>query len=170
MTPSYSKRVAALALTFATASLMIGTPAWSGDNALLTGRVLQPDGATPRSGVVVALLGDEALETFRSAPTGDEGAFKIDAAPAGAYTLVAETSQGAFVGAAQVDLTAGENPPLALTLQPQASIATLAPAQSGTRNKLPTWATYSITGLIVITAVVLIDEVTEDVEDPASPF
>jgi hypothetical protein len=140
----------------------------AGTAASLSGKVYQPDGRTPRSGVVVSLVDDEGTRQLRSAPTTDEGSFVIDEATAGEYLVVVETPEGAFVTGASVELTPGANRPVALTLrtdedfqQPQFA------ASSG--GGLPTWAKWVIAGGIIVGALFVIDQINSD-EDPASGF
>src|SRR5262245_40773146 len=96
-----------------------GLPAGAGGVAHLRGRVLGADGATPRPGVTIALV-DGGGRVFRSEPSDDRGAFGVDSAAPGTYTLVAEGSEGAFVATGKVSLREGDNPAVAVALRPAA--------------------------------------------------
>lgn len=167
MTPSISRRILALALTLFTATMSAVVPAAATEQAVFSGRVLSPDGVTPRGGVVVSLLNVETRETFSSTPTGDEGAFHIDTAPAGSYQVAAETPDGAFVAPGTFELQAGANKPLAFKLAPTASVA---PAQSGGGGPDHSIWQYVVGSLVFIGALFVIDDSGEDVEEDASAF
>jgi hypothetical protein len=93
--------------------------AWGASSpATFRGRVLDADGVTPRTGVVVALYDPRTEGVVRSTPTDARGSFRIEGAAAGSYALLAETPQGAFLAAGEVRLSPGENRPLSLALQP----------------------------------------------------
>lgn len=161
MTPSRCRRTVALTLAVSIALFVVPAPALSAGEAQLAGRVFDADGATPRPGVVVILVDAATDRTVSSEPTNDEGTFRIEQAPAGSYHVVAETSAGAFLAAEQVDLQPGANRPLSLTLK-------VAPAAGGTTgSQMKSWKKWTITGLIAVTALFLINEVSDEVD--ASP-
>lgn len=168
MTPSISRRVLALTLVLFTATVSVVTPVAAAEQAIFSGRVLNPDGITPRGGVVVSLLNVESRELFSSPPTGDEGAFRIETAPAGSYQLAAETPEGAFVASEALELQAGANKPLAFKLAPGTANPSLAPARSGGGDR-PMWK-YIVGGLVFIGAVFAIDDSGKNVESPDSAF
>jgi hypothetical protein len=154
-----------------TGSMLLVTIAWSSENALFSGRVFQADGASPHVGVVVALFDDESGKVFRSQPTDDDGAFSIDAAPAGSYAVVTETPEGAFLAGEEIQLEQGANRPLSLTLTSTPPAGTLAPAQaSGSKSGMSAAVKWGITGGIVLAALFVIDDLTEDTEKTASDF
>jgi hypothetical protein len=128
---------------------------------------LESDRITPRTGVVVTLYDAESDAAYRSQPTTDEGVFRIESAPAGSYALLTETPDGVYLAAEHLELAAGRNRPLALTLSETAP--NLAPAQASSSGGLPTWAKGLIAGVIVFAGVLLIVAATED-EDSASDF
>ena len=139
----------------------------AGAVASLSGKVFQPDGRTPRSGVVVSLVNEEGTREVRSTPTTEEGSFVIDDAVAGEYHVVVETPEGAFVTGSSVDLAPGSNRPVALTLRTDDDYEQPQFAASG--EGLPTWAKWLIAGGIVVGALLVINEINSD-EDPASGF
>ena len=139
----------------------------AGAAASLSGKVFQPDGRTPRSGVVVSLVSDEGTREVRSTPTSDEGSFVIDEALAGEYHVVVETPEGAFVTGASVELAPGANRPVALTLRTDDDFQQQQFAASG--GGLATWAKWVIAGGIIVAALFVINEINSD-EDPASGF
>ncbi|NIM64124.1 MAG: hypothetical protein GTO30_21480, partial [Acidobacteria bacterium] len=127
---------------------------------MLSGRVMETDGLTPRSGVVVALVDDENRLVYRSEPTNEEGAFQIDSAPAGGYKLLAETDDGAFLASNDFQLGAGDNKPVALKLTPaaQASNVTIAPGQAGAESS---WWQWVIAGTIIIAGLLVVSDASE---------
>jgi len=140
-------------------------------NAVFTGRVLDSDGVTPRAGVVVTLVGDTPDRVYRSEPTRNEGAFRIESAPAGAYALIADTPAGAFLADGSLRLREGTNNPLALTLNAGAQPNYQSdPTGAAGTNGLPAWARWTIAGAIGVAAVLLVINATEDNETRASDF
>jgi len=139
----------------------------AGAIASLSGKVFDPDGRTPRTGVVVSLVNDEGTREVRSMPTTEEGSFVIDDATAGEYHLVVETPEGAFVTGASVELTPGANRPVALTLRTNDDFEQ--PQFAASDGGLPTWAKWVIAGGIIVGALLVINEINSD-EAPASGF
>jgi hypothetical protein len=170
MNASPGRRALALTLTLSTLWLLAAVPALPDDGARFSGRVFRSDGATPRPGVVVALVEPDSHRIYRSGPTNDEGAFAIDSAPAGTYTLLAEVEEGAYLAANSLELRDGDNRPLALALQEQPANANLAPGQSTAGGGFPTWAKWLIAGGIVVLGAVLISDATDEPETEVSPF
>ena len=130
------------------------------------GRVTDADGAG-QAGVVLALVTPDGETAYRSAPSADNGDFNIESAPAGDYRLVAETDGGAFLASESVSVAKGSNAPVALQLTPnyQSSNTTV----GGTSWQR--WGRWLVAGAIVVGAVFVIDELSDDVdEDAASPF
>lgn len=157
MKPSPCRRALALTLAVTTLLFLLPAPVRAADDAQLAGRVFQPDGLTPRPGVVVHLYDEGTEQVYSSQPTTDEGSFLIDQAPAGTYSLVAESGDVAFLAADGLELQSGSNDPVALTLQ-------TAPAQSTGQQKsgLKPWAKWTIAGVIIVAGLFLIYEVTSD--------
>jgi len=91
------------------------TPA--GTLASWGGRVFQPDRTAPRAGVVVELVANQGQGRVRSNPTRADGAFTIEGAPTGTYTLHVETPEGVFVSSEPFELQPGPNTPMALELE-----------------------------------------------------
>ncbi len=145
MTSPLTRRLLAFHLAIATFVFASIVPVVHAENALFSGRVMETDGFTPRSGVVVALVDDENRLVYRSDPTNDEGAFEINSAPAGGYKLLAETDEGAYLASDDFKLAAGKNNPLSLKLTPgeQGSNATIAPGQAGATSSLTSPAVSS---------------------------
>lgn len=168
MTPSISRRILALALALFTAAVSAAAPVAAAEQAVFSGRVLSPDGITPREGVVVSLLNVETREVFSSAPTGDEGAFRIETAPAGSYQIAAETPEGAFVASEALEIQAGANKPLAFKLAPGTTHPEMAPARSSGGNR-QIWQ-YVVGSLIFVGAVFVIDDAGKNVEEDPSAY
>lgn len=166
MNPAPCRGALALTLVLAICLFLLPAPVRAAGQAELAGRVLQPDGITPRPGVVVTLFDPATDQTFSSEPTNTEGAFHIDRAPAGTYSLVAETGAGAYLAADELYLNEGSNPPLALTLQTAPGQTTGQQQQS---NMKP-WAKWLIAGSIAVVGLFLVYEVTKDAETDGSPY
>lgn len=167
---SFARKSIAIALVAATVTAGAFAPALAG-NAVFSGRVLDSDGITPRSGVVVTLLENENPDrVYRSAPTGDEGSFRIDSAPAGSYALIADTEQGAFLADGALRLQEGANNPLALTLNADARPNFQTGASGSGGGGLAAWAKWTIAGVIGVAAILLVIEATDDNEPNASDF
>ena len=120
MSPKLSRRLLAMTVAVVLLWLPIAPRTEASDTALFRGRVVSADGVTPRSGVTVALVDAERGSVFRSMPTDERGVFHLDSAAPGSYTLVAEVPEGAFVAQGTVSLDSGDNPAVALALQPVA--------------------------------------------------
>jgi hypothetical protein len=120
MSPKLSRRLLAMTVAVALLWLPIAPRTEAAGTALFQGRVVSADGVTPRSGVTVALVDAERGSVFRSTPTDERGVFHLDSAAPGSYTLIAEVPEGAFVAQGTVSLDAGNNPAVALALQPMA--------------------------------------------------
>ena len=163
MIASPCRRALALALSASIILLVVPAPGRANGTAEFAGRVFRSDGITPRPGVVVALYDPTSDQTYRSRPTSDEGNFRISDAPAGRYALLAETGEVAYLASDEVELQAGANRPLALTLQTAPGYQATGQQQSG----MKTWVKWVITGVISATALYLIYDVTK--ESDASP-
>jgi len=109
------RRMVTVLLLFAVVSSTLAAPLGP---AQLRGRVLEADGRTPRTGVTVVLVDAGGQARYRSAPTSTRGVFRIPAADAGTYRLLAETPEGAFLAPQEVELTAGNTRALSLSLNP----------------------------------------------------
>jgi len=165
MSPTPCRRALALTLAVTTVLLLLPAPVRAAGDAQLSGRVFATDGVTPRPGVVVALYDPASEQAYRSEPTTDEGTFHIAEAPAGTYSLVAETDGVAFLAADNLQLQAGSNEPLGLTLRTAPAYQTTGQQQSG----LKPWAKWVIAGSIIVVGLFLIYEVTSESETNASP-
>jgi hypothetical protein len=174
MLPPALRRKTALALAVALVSLTSSGTLLAGTTSTLSGRVMAQNGADPREGVVVTLIEPNSEKAFRSSPTNAHGAFTIDSAPAGNYTLVIEAPEGAFLAADNLQLAPGMNRPLSLALKPGKQStpppAEATPQDTTAKKKgaLPTWAKWVIAGGIVVGGAIIIDAVTS--EDTASSF
>lgn len=150
----------------------------AGSPSTLSGRVVTQDGAGPRAGVVVTLVEPVSEKAYRSSPTDARGAFTIDAAPAGSYSLFVEAPEGAFLASSHVQLAPGVNRPVSLALKPgkQGEPPTEPPAEptpapaAAPKSTVPTWAKWVIAGAIVVGAAIVVDAVTSDSNNEASSF
>ena len=168
MSPSPRRGALALTLVMAMVLLSLPTPAHASSEAELAGRVLQPDGITPHSGVVVTLFDPATEQSYSSQPTNTEGNFHIGEAPAGTYSLVAETEAGAFLAADELRLQEGPNLPLALTLQTAPAQTTSTGQQQ--QGKMKPWAKWTITGVIIVVGLFGVYEITKEAETDTSPY
>jgi hypothetical protein len=160
MTSALIRRILASHLTVALLVFATFVPTDAAEGSVLTGRVMDSDGFTPREGVVVALVDNDNRLVYRSGPTSEEGAFEIDSAPAGGYKLLAETDDGAFLASNDFKLDAGKNEPVSLKLAPAAPIptATIAPGRTGGETS---WWQWAIAGAIVVTGLLVVSDASE---------
>ena len=163
-----SSRRALAVLMIAGISLLPFHAVMADDSAVLAGRVVDRDGFTPRAGVVVRLVEIDTERDFASAPTGEQGTFRVEGAPAGRYAVLAETDEGKYLAADRLELAAGDNTPVQLALDPGAE-PVLAPAQ-GRGGGIPPWAKGVIAGGMVIAMFVLFDEASETDASEEDPF
>ena len=165
MTSPLARRFLALQLTVAVLAFVTVFPTSAAEDSVLTGRVMDADGFTPREGVVVALVDAENRLVYRSAPTSDEGSFEIDSAPAGGYRLLAETADGAFLASNDFKLASGTNEPVSLKLTPegQAPNVTIAPGQAGPETS---WWQWAIAGAIIVTGLLVVSDASESTGSP----
>jgi len=167
MHSNVTRRLMAVTLIFAISVLLTGMPLLAAETSTFQGRVFEEDGLTPLSGVVVRLVNPESQVTFDSSSTGADGNFLIETAPAGDYVLLAKSTETVFLAADSLSLESGANRHVSISLQPTTA---LAPAQSKKKKGLPMWGKIGIGGAIALAALFLIDDVSEDVEEDASPF
>ena len=155
--------VVATADTVATSSAGWAAPTGS---AVLEGRVFDADGSTPRPGVVVVLAESPDGATWESAPSSSDGAFVVDDAPTGEYTVLVRDGDAVYLAGRQVPIRDGMKQEVLLSVQPN-----LAPASTG-NDELPRWGEWMIFGAIALSGAYLANEIftTDDSESPASPF
>ena len=171
MSSSFPRRVTAAILAVGLFGLAPSVTVRAGSLASLSGRVLGDNGADPRAGVVVALVDASGEQVYRSAATDVRGGFTIGSAPAGAYALLVEAPEGAFLAAGNLQLAPGVNRPVSLALKPgkQEAPPEPPPASAAPKGGVPTWAKWVIAGGIVVGAAIVVDAVTSDDEE-ASTF
>lgn len=163
---SHSRRAVALIASIAVGAVVTLSPVPAAEPAHFSGKVYATDGATSLAGIVIALHDPETDRSYRSNPTTADGTFRVDAVPAGRYAVIAESSDGAFLAAEQVSIEAGSNRPLALTLNGSVPHAQVTSGKGG----LPTFHKWLIAGGIAVAGLFVIDEVTTDEDEAASPF
>ena len=192
------RRMVAVLLVLAVVSSTLAAPLAPLAPAQLRGRVLEADGRTPRTGVTVVLVDEGGQTRYRSAPSSLRGVFRIPAADAGTYRLLAETPEGAFLAPQAVELAAGSTSAVSLSLSPGQPEPTPpptpepTPAPSEPTNPPPAeptnpppppppatpapvtpaqgpeWRKWVIVGGIGVAALLVINEMAN--EDEASPF
>ena len=174
------RRPLAVALVLSITGWVSASPLAAPPSATFAGKVFQKDGTTPRSGVVIRLVTPQGDRDWPSTPTDGAGVFRIREVPVGTYRVLAESAEGAYLAREPVSLGAGENRPLSLTL----GAPLPAPEEPGTTGGgtappapspppaggLPTWSKWVIAGGIALAALFVINEVTEDEEEAASPL
>jgi hypothetical protein len=168
-------RTLSVILIFALFTFGFPMQALASEAASFTGTILAEDGLTPRAGVVVSLV-HLADETQFAAPmTSEDGRFQVLNAPAGRYALIAETAEGAYLAAANLQWNAADNSDMLVTLVPavqddtDGSVPGDAPSQ-GRKAGMSKLTKSLILGALVITGVVLIEEVTSNSEQEVSSF
>lgn len=174
MKPNLSRRILTAFLAVLMVCAHAGLSPRASELALFKGRVVASDGATPQSGVVVTLVDVAGRRQFASKPSDEHGAFHVDSAPPGSYSLVAETAEGAFLASDKLELREGENAPVSLSLKPddeddeddeEGAIPPPPPSPGG----LETWVRWVLGGSIIIGGLAVVDLLSED-EESASPF
>jgi hypothetical protein len=146
---------------------IVPATALADSNAQFGGRVFLQDGSTPRTGVVVTLYDSATDRTFSSPPTDERGFFNISDAEPGSYALLAETPEGAYLAAEALDIKAGPNKALALTLSSTAPKT--APGATTQGSGMATWAKWTIAGAIGAAALFLANDIGDDVKEDVSP-
>jgi hypothetical protein len=197
MKPFPLRRSLAFMLTVGLLGAVAEIPALAGASALFQGRVLDLNGITPRGGARVNLVDSATGSVFTSTPTDDRGRFSIASAPAGRYSVVVETTEGAFLASSSIDLRAGRNPAASLALQkgipaaaqqetpteppkeqpkaepeppkPSTPGAPQTPTAAAAKKGIPLWAKWVIVGGVAVIAAIAVNEVTKS-EEPSSPF
>ena len=180
------RKLLAAVVSIAVVAAASGVPLAAAELARFQGRVLDADGASPRSGVIVTLVDASGETTYDSRPSDDRGVFRVEEAPAGTYAVLARAPEGNFLAGGRVALVAGDNPAVSLALLPQTDPATPddadkdddddegaaappPPSPPPPSGGLPTWGKWVITGAIIVGGVGLVQYLSEE-EDPGSPF
>ena len=166
------RRATAWAVIASVSFLLVGGANAAEPVTVFTGKVFRSADATPIGGAVVRLVGPSPEASYAAAPTGADGAFRLEGARPGSYRVLAETADGAYLAADGYELEPGTNRPVALTLggEPANQQASAAPAAQPQKG-LPTWAKWTIIGGIAILGLWAIDSVTSDEEEtPSSPM
>lgn len=167
MSRSAYQRIIACVLALACVAFTGNAAAFAAADAILLGRVTLADGATPRAGVVVALVDEASEATYRSDPSDERGAFRVDTAPAGTYRVVAEASEGAYLAAKSVAVSPGENRPVSLALAANAQ-SEPTPGAALPSESTPRWVKWVIVGAVVLGGAAIVDSLSQ--EEEASPF
>jgi len=162
-----ARRVVAL-LAIAGMALFPFHAVLAADGAVLAGRVVDREGFTPRAGVVVRLVDVDSERSFASTPTGEQGAFRVEGAPAGSYAVLAETEEGKYLAADRIELAAGDNTPVQLALD-RGARPLMVPGQTR-KGKLPGWARGVIAGGMVVAMYYLFDNASETDASKKDPF
>lgn len=170
MVSSPFRRFVATALAVCLAALVAPVPLLADDPAVFQGRVFDADGASPLAGVVVRLVEPGTMAVVDSPPTGDDGAFRLEATAREGYTLLARHDERVFLAASDLRLDPGANDPVALTLEPAASLAPAQAVPVQGQSGLPMWGKIAIAGGIGVATLFVINDVNDSANVPASPF
>ena len=162
MSKSSLRSCVAIALTCSLALACLPVEAAS---AALAGRIFRADGTTGAQGAVVVLVDATGTE-YRAEPAGDDGRFQVSGLPVGSYSLVVETADGAFLAAQSLTLGEGPREPLSLVLDPSRAASTKGLAQSSGAS----WTKWVFVGVVGAASLFVINEVSDDEEETASPF
>lgn len=161
-----SSKIAATATIVALLSISI--PSLAQPGAVLAGTVVRADLATPVAGATVHLADERSGAFVESAPTADDGSFRLDSLPGSEYSLAVEVDGGLYVVPAPLTLNDGETRRVHLAIQPDAQPdagSTLGASKLSFRNN-PLTATLLLLGGLIILGLA-IDELTDS--DPTSP-
>jgi len=158
--------IIAVALASVLTFTLVPAPLLAADSGVVMGRVVKSDQRTPVVGATIVFVNPATMDEIRSAPTGDEGAFRVDA-PAGSYIVLVETETGAFLASESLAVASGPNRLLSFTLDGTVQPTVNLGAQGGGLSNLAKWL---IVGGIVVGAALVIDSATDDSEPPSSPF
>lgn len=167
------RRATAWAVIASVSSFVVAGSTAAEPATVFAGKVLGSEAATPIEGAIVRLVGSSPEASYAAQPTGADGAFRLEGAAPGAYRVIAETADGAYLAADGYELEPGANRPVALTLAPANQQTTETPAAQPAAQPqgLPTWAKWTIIGGIAIVGLWAIDSVTEDEDEtPSSPM
>jgi len=170
MTAGPIRRFTARILLPVTAVMLLSPATFAGNSGAFRGRVLHGDGVTPHEGVTVRLIDPRTEQDFPSTPTSEDGGFSIEEAPTGEYRVLVETPEGAYLTSNSVRLQSGENRPVTLALNTFGPDYQTQQGLGGGGSGLGTITKWIIVGVIVVGALFVIDELTEDNEVDASPF
>jgi hypothetical protein len=138
------------AVLVAVFSTFLSLPPALAMDASFSGKVFEADGSTPRAGVTVNLVKGEGESIYTSPATSADGTFLIDGAPAGRYSLLVDTEQGAFLSPDPLELQAGVNKPLALSLS---SSGGEMQTGVGSAEPMKPWLKWLTVGLIGVAAL-----------------
>jgi hypothetical protein len=130
------------------------------------GKVVGEDGVTPVEGVIVSIGQEEEGTIYNSEPTNRDGVFRVDSAEAGRYAVLARKGDVGFLAAEDMELAAGENPPVAIMIRTGNQ---LAPADTAA-SELPLWGKIAIGGSIAILMLAIFDQTGDEGNDSITPF
>jgi len=139
------------AVLVAVFSTFLSLPPALAMDASFSGRVFEADGMTPRSGVTVNLVKGEGEKFYTSEATSADGTFLIDGAPAGSYSLLVDAGQEAFLSPDPLELQAGANKPLALSLS--SSGGETQQTGIGSAKGMKPWAKWLTVSLLGVAAL-----------------
>jgi hypothetical protein len=145
----------AVACFLATTLPLIFSPAWAASpTAVLTGKILASDAATPVTGAVVN-VGNPTGAVHSSAPSSEDGSFRLSDLPPGDYRITVETDEGYFAVVSPVTLEAGKVRSVEMALkkgpvtEPIEIVAPAASSMSDTRKVLVGFAALAATTIFV---------------------
>lgn len=149
--------------------------AYATPKAALSGTIFD-EGQSPREGIVITLVNADTQAEFSSSPTTEQGRFVLEGAPAGRYMVFARAEEGNYLAATDFNWQAAQDAEIILALAPAVqdddddADGTAPPATQGRAQGMPTWGKAVLVGVLTITGIALIDEVSEDSDEAASAF
>lgn len=152
--------------SFASGPVVSGTAAETG---IFHGRANLPSASVDTvSENFVALVADSDGAVYRSEALQPDGSFIVEA-PVGSYSVLAGTPAAAYLADQSVQVSEGVNPAVAIRINGKQD-----PGEGGAGGAggggMGGWGTWLIVGAIAVAAYFVLDDVTEDLEEDASPF
>ncbi len=119
-------------LLLAALGLAVAGLAVAAEQVSLSGRIFQPDGATPYANAIVRIINQETGEALVSAPTDAAGRYEFKDLPPGTYSFEVEVPEGIYRLDRQVALGENDTASISFTVKPEEDDhGEAAPAHSG---------------------------------------
>jgi hypothetical protein len=114
-------------------SLLLAAPTLpaAAERVSLSGRIFQPDGATPYANAIVRVIHQETGATLSSVPTDVAGRYEFKDLPAGTYSFEVEVPEGIYRLDRSVALGENDTASVSFTVRPEHDDREGAPAPAG---------------------------------------